>query len=114
VRDWPLPELADDGSISAWGRPYPLLSESEQYRVDAILTVALAYLSRVRMIAMDRADVLTPQVRADLIGWLGDMSDDGALEQAWVFSSMKAKPDKAALAAADVDSYWIEGGALHG
>jgi multidrug efflux pump subunit AcrA (membrane-fusion protein) len=114
VRDWPLPELADDGGISAWGRPYPLLSESEQYRVDAILTTALAKLSGVRMIAMDRADVLTPQVRSELIGWLADMSDDGALEQAWCFSSMKGRPDPAALAELDVDGYWVENGALHG
>lgn len=112
IKDWPLPELADDGGISAWGRPYQLLSESEQYRVDAILTAALARVSKIRMIAMDRADVLSPQVRSELIAWLGDMSDDGVLEQAWIFATLRTEPNRAQLAAVDVDGYWIENGAL--
>jgi len=90
VVDWPLPELSDDGELTAWGRPLALLSESELWRVGVLMAAALAYHMRYGIIAMDRADLLSPAHRAKLMGWLADMVDDAVLEQAWVFVTLKA------------------------
>ena len=42
--------------ITAGGREYRLLSESERYRVDAVLAEAVANLSGARLLVLDRAD----------------------------------------------------------
>jgi len=110
VAGWPLPEIADEGGISAWGRPLALLSESEQFRVGLIFAAAIADLSGHKIIAADRADVLEPKGRAELIGWLADLADAGTLEQAWIFMTLKAcfqPKDDLPLAA-----YWVEDGVV--
>ena len=95
VTDWPLPEVADDGTITAWGRPYSLLSESEQYRADLLLAAALAVASGNRIVVADRADVLEPKARGELVNWLLDLTEDGdtpTLDSAWIFLTLKQPP----------------------
>lgn len=95
ITDWPLPEVADDGTITAWGRPYSLLSESEQYRADLLLAAALAVASGSRILVADRADVLEPNARGELVNWLLDLTDDAdtpTLDCAWIFLTLKAPP----------------------
>lgn len=107
VQGWPLPEMADDGNVSAWGRPWQLLSESEQYRVAAVLAAAIASLSGVSMIVLDRGDVLEPAERANLLEWLMDLTDAGHLEQAWVFMTTKQ-----CLKGGDgFETHWLDNGA---
>jgi hypothetical protein len=107
VATWPLPDVAEDGSIAAWGRQYGLLSESEQYRVDIVLAAAFAILTGVRCIAMDRADVLSQRVRSELLNWLMDLVDSERLDQAWVFVTLKVAP----TVEPPVEVHWIENGA---
>jgi hypothetical protein len=107
VASWPLPEIADDGALSAWGRPLHLLSESEVYRVGLIFAAALASMTKVGTIGMDRADVLSPAHRQCLLGWLLDMVDTGELAQAWVFITLKAAPKSMD----GVEAHWLDGGA---
>jgi energy-coupling factor transporter ATP-binding protein EcfA2 len=45
------------------GRAYHLLSESERWRVDLVLTLALAELEKAALVLVDRLDVLHPQAR---------------------------------------------------
>lgn len=105
---WPLPEIADNGAVSAWGRPAALLSESERYRVAAVLSAAVASMSGVRLLMMDRADVLEPKARAGLLGWLCDLADAGHIKQAWVFCTLKAP----IASGGDIETYWIENGGI--
>jgi hypothetical protein len=111
VSDWPLPEIAEDGSITAWGRAYALLSESEQYRVDLLLSCAIAGLSKVRLITTDRADMLVPEARGELLAWAMDMTDEGGpLDQVWIFAALKQRyvPPKDE----PIEAHWAENGAL--
>lgn len=55
--------VEDDTSITLGGRPYDLLSESERWRCDLILTLAFARRERAPFVLVDRADVLHPQAR---------------------------------------------------
>lgn len=55
--------LTDDLDCTYDGRPYVLLSESERWRCDLVLTCALAQQEVARVIIADRFDVLNPQAR---------------------------------------------------
>jgi hypothetical protein len=106
-----LPDVADEGSISARGRPYALLSRSEQYRVDLLLAAALAVVSGTRILLADEADILEPKAREQLVDWLLDMTEpeDGeppTLEAAWIFLTLKAPPGEIE----GVARYWIADG----
>ena len=63
-------EVRSDMSITVGGRPYALLSESEQFRVDVAIQAALAMLTRPPLLLCDRADVLHPQDRPGLLNAL--------------------------------------------
>lgn len=111
VVEWPLPELTEDGSITGWGRPYALLSRSEQYRVDLLLTAALAVVSGTRILVADEADILEPAARGELQNWLLDMTEPqdespAPLEAAWIFLTLKGIP----APAEGVSRFWIADG----
>ena len=106
VSTWPLPEISDDGAIRAWGRPYALLSRSEQYRIDLVLAAALSVVSGTRILAADEADILEPHARGDLVNWLLDLTDNGALESAWIFLTLKGPP----ASIEGTEGYWIVDG----
>lgn len=89
---WMVPRIDADMAITADGRLFGLLSESEQWRIDAMLTVAIAQLSGIRMCALDRFDVLHPDDRPDALFWLDGLAADGAIEQVWLAGTLKAKP----------------------
>lgn len=70
VRDasgWPLVQVADDIAITAGGRPYGLLSESEQWRADAALAYAAALVSGCGLVLLDRFDVLDLPSRGQFV-----------------------------------------------
>lgn len=60
---WPLVVLGDDMSITYGGRSIALCSESERYRADAMIGEAISSLSGLRVLLLDRADLL------DATGW---------------------------------------------
>lgn len=90
---WSAPHVGADMVIRAYGnRPYALLSESEKWRVDALLAAAIAHFSGERFLVLDRFDVLEPAARGDLLFWLSDLAEAGELQQAFVFGTLKALP----------------------
>lgn len=89
---WPPVILAADMAITFGGRPHRLLAESEQWRVDALIALAIAALSGIRFALLDRADVLDLEDRAALLYLLSDLVDEGELEQAIVAATLKSKP----------------------
>jgi hypothetical protein len=106
---WLAAAVAPEMAITGAGREYRLLSESEQYRVDAMLAEAIAHLSGARLLVLDRFDVLDPTGRAQLIGWLDVLAENNELDTALVFGTLKACPTGLP---ATVSAHWIENGVL--
>ncbi|WP_169307316.1 AAA family ATPase [Chitiniphilus eburneus] len=89
------------------GRPYALLSESERWRVDCLLALAIAELSGLHFVMLDRMDVLDLLARNQLLDLLADRVDNGALAGAVVCATLKAAP---ADLGPQFDVHWIEAG----
>jgi energy-coupling factor transporter ATP-binding protein EcfA2 len=63
---WGRVKVEADLSVSYNGRPYAVLSESEQYRVRATLQTEIARLDKSDVLIFDRADLLTAPGRRGL------------------------------------------------
>lgn len=107
MAEWSPVTINRDMDILAAGRPYALLSESEKWRADAMIGAAIAELSGLRLLVLDRFDVLDAQGREDLIYWLDAMGAEGLVDTALVFGTMKALP---AGLPETITPEWIEGG----
>lgn len=66
----PAVELASDLEVTAGGRPYVALSESERWKVDAVLALVIAGLDGSAVVLLDRADVLDASGRNALFSTL--------------------------------------------
>jgi hypothetical protein len=73
-------------------RPYALLSESERWRADAMVAEAISHQSGLKLLVLDRFDVLDAQGRADLLAWLDVLAQNGEIETALLFGTLKALP----------------------
>jgi tetratricopeptide (TPR) repeat protein len=98
--------IGEDGADAHW-RPYALLSESEKWRTDAMIAEAIAYISGIRLVVLDRFDVLDLKGREDLLYWLDALAIDGDLDCALVFGTLKGIP---AQLPDTVCAHWIEDG----
>ncbi len=95
---------AEEGEMP---RPYALLSESEQWRADAMLSEALAYCSGLRILVLDRFDVLDLQGREDALYWLDALSVAGEIDTALIFGTLKETPKNLPDT---IGTVWIEDG----
>ncbi|XLV70934.1 DNA repair protein (plasmid) [Ralstonia syzygii subsp. celebesensis] len=102
--EWARVGIESDMTITADGRPYALLSESEKWRVDAVLAYALGQLSGLRLLVLDRADVLIGAERDRLFWWLDDLAAGGEVDTALVFMSLKTPPGQLPEG---ITAYWI-------
>jgi len=105
--EWAETLISSDMDILAAGRPYALLSESEKWRADALIGAAIAEMSGLRLLVLDRFDVLDSKGREDLMFWLDGAVADGQIDTALVFGTMKALP---AGLPETITPVWIEGG----
>jgi hypothetical protein len=65
---WGEVSIDEAGNIAYSGRPYALLSTSEQYRVRAIVAAGMAQLDGSALLVFDGADVLDAPSRSGLFG----------------------------------------------
>ena len=107
--EWPRVGIESDISVTANGRPYTLLSESEKWRVDAMLAEAVAHLSGLKLLVMDRFDVLDLKGREDLLAWLDILASDDEIDTALIFGTLKALP---AQLPDTIAAHWIESGVV--
>ncbi len=87
------------------GTPYYLLSESAQWRADVVVQLALAALSKLKIVAIDRFDVLQVASRPDffeMLEWYASQYDVTVLAT----GTLKSKPDFGDA----IKSWWIEEG----
>ncbi len=97
---------ADMSIVADGGRPYALLSESERWRADVMIAEAVSFLSGVRILVLDRIDVLDLPGREDLLYWLDGLAADGEIDTALLFGTLKALP----TVSGNIEAVWIENG----
>ena len=113
--DWKDVSLDDDLRPTYGGRPYPLLSASEQYRVRAVLQLAMARLDGSGMVVLDAADILDRHGRNGLMKMLFAIGIPALVGMTIADPEKTPPPDLAA--AGRGHTYWIECGVaapLHG
>lgn len=106
---WDRIEIMPDMQIIAalHARPYALLSESEKWRADAMIAEAVSHISGVRLLVLDRFDVLDGQGREDALYWLDDLAAAGEIDTALLFGTLKGLP---AQLLPNIEAFWIENG----
>lgn len=100
---WHLVEVSPTMEITADGFEYELLSKSVQWRVDAMLAVAIAQLSGLKVVVLDEMDILQPTDRPPCLEWLYGMTKRGQLDSAVVMATLLQIPP----VPADVNCFWI-------
>lgn len=100
---WEAVSLSADMALSRNGLPYALLSESAQWRADVMLTVALAELSALRFVILDRFDVLELAARKPALVWLYGLTKAKALDTAILLGTLKEPPQTPAA----VSVHWL-------
>jgi hypothetical protein len=108
--EWPVVKLDADMAVTTTdGRPYRLLSESEKWRADAMLAEAISYLSGLKVLLLDRIDVLDLKGREDLFAWLDILAAEGEIGSALLFGTLKSIP---ADLRPTVSGHWLQGGVV--
>lgn len=90
MTDWPRVSIAPDMGITYDGRAYTLCSESERWRADAMISDALARLSGLNLLLLDRLDVLDTAGRSAALSWLLEIAPN--YETIIVGATLKTAP----------------------
>lgn len=105
--EWEPAQINADMSITYGPRDYALISESEKWRADAMIAEAVSYISGLKLLVLDRFDVLDMKGREDLLYWLDGMSEDGDIDTALIFGTLKSLP---AQLLPSIEGFWMENG----
>lgn len=105
---WSRVQISREMDITADGRVYGLLSESEQWRADCVIALALSIMSGLRIVLLDRFDVLSMAGRGQLLDLLEGLDDQ--IDTALVFGTLKAAPESDEI----VQAIWIQDGEVSG
>lgn len=105
--EWEQVVIHSDMRITYGLRDYALISESEKWRTDAMIAEAVSFLAGVKLLVLDRFDVLDLKGREDLLYWLDGMAEDGDIETALLFGTLKALP---AQLPERIGAHWIDNG----
>ena len=108
IAEWEQVVIHSDMRITYGLRDYALISESEKWRTDAMIAEAVSFLAGVKLLVLDRFDVLDLKGREDLLYWLDGMAEDGDIETALLFGTLKALPAKLPER---IGAHWIDNGA---
>lgn len=104
---WRPVQISSDIEVTYGGRAYGLLSESEKWRCDALLAVTVARLSGLRLVTLDRFDVLQPSARPQILALLRSLAQAGELDTAILAGTMKEALPKVP---SGIQQVWIEAG----
>ncbi|RQZ78815.1 DNA repair protein [Burkholderia cepacia] len=107
LSEWADVTITPEMEVLADGRAYALLSESERWRVDAHIAAAISHFSGLKLLVLDRADVLVGPERDRLLYWLDDLAYTEQIDTALVFMSLKTAP---AGLPDGIEAFWIENG----
>lgn len=104
---WKKVEITADMEITCGGRLYGLMSESAKWRADTLLALVIAQISELRMVILDRFDVLDLPGRSQLLNMLVELGNMKAMDSMLMCGTMKALPEKLPSGVAGV---WITNG----
>lgn len=106
---WPAVTIDSDMTIRYGERLYSLCSESERWRADAMIAVSIAVLSGLKLVLLDRMDVLQVSARGDLLAWLDELASFGDLDTAITFGTLKQAPTGLSDS---TSAFWVEAGTV--
>jgi hypothetical protein len=104
---WPLVSISNDIEIKSRARAYSLCSESEQWRANALIAIAIAQLTGLKLVVLDRFDVLMLKARGQLLGMLCKLIQLGNMDTIIMLGTMKEIP---AALPAEVTGVWVKDG----
>jgi len=102
---WKPVVITEAMDITYGDRLYGLCSESAKWRADCLIALAIAQISELKLIVLDRFDVLDLKGRPQMLGILKELARLGAMETVIVCGTMKAIP---ANMGSEVTGVWIE------
>ena len=111
---WGTPPVALDPHIALArgdGTQYYLLSESERWRADAVLALSLAQVGPLKLVCLDRFDVLEPDARPAFFGMLERFTADNPTISVLITGTLKS-PVTAQIPG--VKFWWVEAGGITG
>src|SRR6185503_12228112 len=91
---WKRVVIGKDMEITCAGRLYGLISESEKWRADTLIALAIAQISELRIVVIDRFDVLDNDSRQQLLGMLIKLAKADAMDNMIMAGTMKELPAK--------------------
>jgi hypothetical protein len=109
IAGWPTARIYDDLGIGFGAHEYALCGESHQWRADTLITCAIAAISGIKFVVLDRFDCLDLPGRADALALIDDLVANADLECALVLATLKSKPTGLPD---HVQAEWIEGGVV--
>lgn len=90
---WPKVEIDKETmQLSYGGRDLSLCSESEQWRANAMIAIAIAMQTGHKIVFLDGFDVIQPSGRGALFNMLFELTENGDLTQAIVAGTLKERP----------------------
>lgn len=108
---WAPVQISAEFDVTFGGRLYGLLSESEKWRCDTLLAVAIARLSGLGFVMLDRFDVLDLPSRGQALSLLRTLTSSGDLQTAILAGTLK---QPMATVPAGMQAVWIDQGVIHG
>src|SRR5215217_4907826 len=103
---WPIVRITRDIDILSNERTYGLCSESEKWRADTLIALAIAQLTGLKLVVLDRFDVLQPNARGRLMGMLVQLVELGSIDTAVVLGTLKEAP----AGQQGITGVWVNGG----
>jgi len=104
---WKKTQITSDMEITCDGRLYGLMSESAKWRADTLIALAIAQISGLRLVVLDRFDVLDSDSRIELLGLLKDLAEADAMDTMIMCGTMKSLPD---FKDPNVGAVWVKNG----
>lgn len=105
---WFVPRIDDEMNIfTGFGRPYAVTSESERWRMDAIIAASISEHAGLRMMLLDRFDLLDLAGRAGLVAWINGEVNAGRIDSAIIAGTLKTMPSGLP---GTFSAVWVEGG----
>ncbi|WP_370599588.1 AAA family ATPase [Pseudomonas nitroreducens] len=108
---WSPVEISADIDVTFGGRLYGLLSESERWRCDATIALAIATISGLRLALLDRLDVLDLPSRGQAIALMRAATFDREIDSVVIAGTLK---EPMAKTPDWLQAVWIEAGHIAG
>lgn len=107
---WKPVVIQDDMEIMVGGRLYNLESESMRWRADAMIAQMVATLSGIKIMLLDRFDMLDLPGRGELFAWIDTLVDCGDIDSAMIFGTLSKLPTTGLPES--FTAYWVENGTV--